>query len=163
MRHTTDLLSPKAIAHRIHISVPELRTLRRKGRFPEPDARIGRRYGWSPERVDRYAVETFGWEAPADYPDYEDTGTAGGAPKWWLDPPVRYIGLAELAEAAVLTPAAVWSHHYNGKLPAPDITIGYRNRIAGWTPAHAKSLAEAQGWRFDLARLDDTADLGTAL
>ena len=163
MSQPIELLSPKAISHRLHASVSELRTLRRRGRFPEPDARIGRRHGWSPERIDRYAVETLGWERPANYPDYEDTGTVAGVPEWWLTPPKRYIGLAELAEASVLSTAAVWSHYYNGKLPSPDVTIGHRNRVAGWTPARAKALAREQGWRLDLARLEDTSDLGNEL
>lgn len=164
MRHTTVLLSPKAIAHRIHLSVSELRTLRRRGLFPDPDARIGQRYGWEPDRVDRFFEDDQGRMmnlARSRRPSVPFVPNS--TPAWWRVDAVRYLGLRELADAAVLTSAAVWTHYYSGKLPEPDVMIGHVNRVAGWTPVHARALAESQGWQFDLARLDDTSDLGDYL
>lgn len=161
---TSALLSPKAIAARLNITVSELRTFRRNGLFPEPDARIRQWLGWAPSRVDDFGDESL----VLVQTHVQARGRGRGAvkwerPVWWEVGTLRYIGLPELAEAAVLSPAAVWSHYYNGKLPAPDITIGHVNHIAGWSPANAKRLAAAQGWRLDLARLDDTSGLGGEL
>jgi predicted DNA-binding transcriptional regulator AlpA len=162
MSSTRALLSPKAIAARLHITVNELRTLRRRGLFPDADARINQWLGWESDRVDRYFEEDLA-RTSVHVQRRHGPFVPGSHPKWWEVDTVRYIGLAELAEAAVMSRAAVWSHYYNGKLPAPDITIGNVNRVAGWSPANAVRLARAQGWPLDLARLDDTSGLGAEL
>lgn len=158
MNPTRELLSRKAITVRLNMSVGELRTYRRKGLFPEPDARIGGLFGWESDRVDRYAEENLA-TMHMHVQKRHGPFAPNSEPAWWQAPTVRYIGLRELAEAAMMSLGALWSHYYSGKLPAPDITIGYSNRTAGWSPASARRLAEAQGWRLDLARLDDTSGL----
>lgn len=165
---TLVLLSPKAIADHYGIDISRLRSLRRRGAFPLPDARIRAQLGWSPWRLDRFAVETWGWEKPGDYERCTDADTpdgyeADGTPRWWLVQPVRYLGIPDLTEAANLRSSALWSHYYKGKLPDPGVTIGHHNRIAGWSPAAAGAIAAEQGWDFDLARLSDTSDLAGAL
>lgn len=162
MNPTSKLLSRDAIAARLNITVGMMRTFLRKGLFPEADARIGRRCGWDAGRVDQFADEDLA-VMHMHVQRRHDPFVPNSHPKWWEVGTLRYIGLPELAEAAVLSPSAVWSHYYNGKLPVPDITIGHVKHIAGWLPANAKRLAEAQGWRLDLARLDDTSDLAGEL
>lgn len=164
---TLELLSPKAIAAYLNLS--NIRALRRSGRFPLADTRVRGRHGWSKFRLDWYAVDTLGWEAPEGHAERVTAALAGGVPdgntsddgtpRWWLVAPTRYLGIPDLAEAAGLQPAALWSHYYKGKLGEPDITIGHTNRIAGWSPASARRLAADQGWDFELARLSDTSDL----
>lgn len=166
---TLELLSPKAIANYYGVDPQRIRTLRRSGRFPNADARIRGSRGWSRFRLAWYAVETWGWEEPEGHAERVAAALAGGVPdgntpddgtpRWWLVEPARYLGIPDLAEAAGLQAPALWSHYYKGKLGEPDITIGYHNRIAGWSPASARSLAADQGWDFDLARLSDTSDL----
>lgn len=170
---TLELLSPKAIAAYLNVDPSRIRTLRRTGRFPLADARIRDRLGWSKFRLDWYAVDMWGWEAPDGHAERVAAALAGGVPTghapkdgtplWWLVEPTRYLGIPDLAAAAGLQPSALWSHYYKGKLTEPDITIGYHNRIAGWSPATSRQLAADQGWDFDLARLPDTSGLGGEL
>lgn len=165
---TLELLSPKAIADYLSVDGQRLRTLRRTGRFPLADGRIRSRLGWSRFRLDRFVVDMWGWEEPEGHAErvaaaraagVPDGNTADGTPRWWLVEPTRYLGIPDLAEAAGLQAPALWSHYYKGKLGKPGVTIGYRNRIAGWSPAAAKRLAADQGWDFELARLADTSGL----
>lgn len=166
---TLRLLSPKAIASHFGVDGQRIRTLRRTGRFPHADARIRGRLGWSKFRLDMFAVETWEWEEPNGHAERVRAAIAAGmpeghtpddgTPRWWLVEPTRYLAIADLAEAAGLQSAALWSHYYKGKLGEPDITIGHTNRIAGWSPASARRLAADQGWDFELARLSDTSDL----
>jgi hypothetical protein len=170
---TLELLSPKAIAAYLNVDTSRIRTLRRTGRFPLADARIRNRLGWSKFRLDRFAVETWEWHEPEGHAERVATADAAGVPDghapkdgtplWWLVEPARYLGIPDLAAAAGLQAPALWSHYYKGKLTDPDITIGYHNRIAGWSPASARQLAADQGWDFDLARLPDTSGLGGEL
>lgn len=169
---THQLMSPKGIADYLSIDMSRLRTMRRAGAFPLADARIRSRLGWSRFRLDWFAVETWGWEAPEGHDELVDAaleaGTPDGAdrhgtPLWWLVEPTRYLGIPDLAAAANLQAPALWSHYYKGHLAEPDAMIGQRNRIAGWTPEHATIIAAAQGWEFDLARLPDLTGIGAAL
>lgn len=164
-----ELLSPKAIADYLAVDGSRIRTLRRTGRFPLADARIRGRLGWSKFRLDRFAVETWEWQEPEGHAERVAAAEAAGVPDghapkdgtplWWLVEPTRYLGIPDIAEAAGLQAPALWSHYYKGKLGEPDISIGYHNRIAGWSPAAAKMLAADQGWDFELARLADTSGL----
>lgn len=169
---THELMSPKAIADYLAIDPSRLRALRRAGRFPLADARIRSRLGWSKFRIDWFAVETWGWEAPEGHDERVEAALEAGTPDgtdrhgtplWWLVEPTRYVGIPDIAAAANLQAPALWSHYYKGHLSAPDATIGHRNRIAGWTPEHATTIARAQGWDFELGRLPDLTGLGAAL
>ena len=169
---THQLLSPKAIADYLNIDPARLRAMRRSGAFPLADARIRSRLGWSKFRLDWFAVETWGWKAPDGHDERVeaalDAGTPDGAdrhgtPLWWLVEPTRYLNITDLAAAANLQVPALWSYYYKGHLSEPDVMIGHRNRIAGWTPTHAAVIARAQGWDFDLARLPDLTGIGAAL
>lgn len=161
---TTYLLGAAAAAAVLDLTPMRLRTLRGYGLFPDPNARIRGWVGWESHRVQRYASEDF--ERLTERMRQrrgQQRIEPGEQPSWWSADTVRYIGLGELGEAAVLSRSAVWSHYYSGRLPDPDITIGHRNRIAGWTPGNAKDIAAAQGWQFDLARLRDVSGLGAHL
>lgn len=159
---TRELMSTRRITSHLGIHSATLRELRRKHLFPDPAARIGRQhYGWEPSVVERYGTDSLEdvyahlrqRRRPADY----------DRPDWWDAETVRYLGLPELAEAAMLSQAAIWSHYHNGRLPDPDIRIAHVNGMAGWSPARARQIAEQQGWPIDLARLSDTSGLGEAL
>lgn len=171
---TLHLYDMKDTAEHLGVDRYRLKKLRTTGRFPLPDARTGARLGWSPFRINRWAVEYMEWEAPADWDtqldaERERLGSAGegvtedGTPRWWLIQPVRYLGLGELAEAAGFGLNALWTYYHNGNLPAPDIITGTVNGRAGWTPARARKAAAIAGWSFDLARLSDTSGLGKHL
>ena len=69
-RGTIHYLSLNAVADRTGIALSTLRTYRRDGRLPEPDATIGLepnvRHGWLPETVDDWQTNRPGRGARTD-------------------------------------------------------------------------------------------------
>lgn len=67
---TIHYLSLNAVADRTGIALSTLRTYRRDGRLPEPDATIGLepnvRHGWLPETIDNWQVNRPGRGARTD-------------------------------------------------------------------------------------------------
>lgn len=161
---TSHLYSPRAVAAYLPgVEPAELRAWRKHGWFPNADARVGVYPGWSTPRLDRFVEESMAAARRCFAERGARLQKTSGTPEWWLADTVRYLGLADIAAAAGLTGPALWSHYYKGGLSDPDVTIGHANRVAGWSPERARALADAQGWHFNLARLEDTSGLGGAL
>lgn len=160
---TSHLLSPRAVAAYLPgVDPTELRAWRKHGWFPNADARIGVYPGWSTPRLDHFVEENMA-QARRCFAERGGRLRRAVTPEWWAPEPVRFLGLADIAEAAGMTAPALWSHYYKGRLSEPDVTIGHNNRVSGWTPERARDLAAAQGWHFNLARLADRSGLGGAL